>query len=83
MPLDNRSDLTKTDWILHACTLTDDRAKQKEIYSNVANFLNETPDRVPFSDLYHVDTGLIKEFQNRTVQGGIFILLLQDELKRK
>lgn len=82
VPLDNRSDLTKTDWILHACTLTDDREKQREIYGNVANFLNETTDRVPFSDLYHVDTGLIKEFQNRTVQGGIFILLLKDELKR-
>lgn len=82
VPLDNRSDLTKTDWILYACTLTDDREKQKEIYEKVANYLNESTDRVPFGDLYHVDTGLIKEFQNRTVQGGIFILLLKDELKR-
>lgn len=83
VPLDNRSDLTKTDWILHACALTDDREKQQEIYSKIVNFLDETTDRVPFSDLYHVDTGLIKEFQNRTVQGGIFILLLKDRLKRK
>lgn len=83
VPLDSRSDLTKTDWILHVCALADDKKIQQEIYSKIVNFLNETTDRVPFSDLYHVDTGRIFEFQNRTVQGGIFILLLKDRLKRK
>ena len=82
LPLDDRSDLTKTDWILYVCTLTDDREKQRALYSGVVNFLNESADRVPFSDLYHADTGAIKEFQNRTVQGGIFILLLKDKWKR-
>lgn len=81
VPLDHRSDLTKTDWILYTCTLTEDRLKQKQLYSAVVNFLDETPDRVPFSDLYHVQTGKIKDFQNRTVQGGIFILLLKDMLR--
>ena len=83
VPLDNRSDLTKTDWILYACSLTDNREKQRALYSGVANFLNEAPERVPFSDLYHVDTGIIKEFQNRAVQGGTFILLLKDELRKR
>lgn len=83
VPLDSRSDLTKSDWILHVCTLTEEREIQREIYSKVVNFLNETTDRIPFGDLYHVDTGLKKDCQNRTVQGGIFILLLKDKLKRK
>lgn len=83
VPLDNRYDLTKTDWILYACTLTDDRAKQRELYKGVAEFLRTSTCRVPFGDLYHVETGLIKDFQNRTVQGGIFILLLKDELLQK
>ena len=80
--LDNRYDLTKTDWILYTCALTDDRTKQRALYKGVAEFLRTSPCRVPFSDLYHVDGGLIKDFQNRTVQGGIFILLLKDELQK-
>ena len=83
VPLDNRSDLTKTDWILHTCALTDSREKQRELYSSIANLLNEAPERVPFTDLYHVDTGIKKDFQNRAVQGGIFILLLKDELRKQ
>ena len=82
VPLDNRYDLAKTDWILYACTLTDDRAKQRDLYKGVAEFLRTSPCRVPFSDLYHVQGGQIKDFQNRTVQGGIYILLLKDELQK-
>lgn len=81
VPLDNRSDLTKTDWILYACSLTEDRKTQKSLYSGIVNFLKESSCRVPFSDLYHVDTGIIKDFQNRPVQGANFILLLKDKSK--
>ena len=81
--LDNRSDLTKTDWILYSCALTDDANKQQALYGGVAEFLRTSTCRVPFGDLYHVESGLIKDFQNRTVQGGIFILLLKDKLLGK
>ena len=81
IPLDNRSDLTKTDWILFSCALTDDRKIQKSLYSGLINFLKESSCRVPFSDLYHVNDGIIKDFQNRPVQGAIFILLLKDKAK--
>ena len=81
-PLDNRSDLTKTDWILFTCSLTDDKKIQQKLYKGIVNFLKESENRVPFSDLYHVDTGIIKDFQNRPVQGAIFILLLKDKAKR-
>lgn len=82
LPLDSRSDLVKTDWVLHACTLTDDLDIQKELYAGVANYLNESIDRVPFPDLYRSNIGHLKEVQNRPVQGGIFILLLKDILKK-
>lgn len=81
IPLDNRSDLTKTDWILYVCSLTDNRKIQKSLYSGVVNFLKDSPCRVPFSDLYHVNSGEIKDFQNRPVQGALFILLLKDKAK--
>ena len=83
VPLDQRSDLTKTDWILYVCSLTDDLDRMKRLYSGVANFLRESKCRVPFSDLYHVNDSVIKDFQNRPVQGGIFILLLKDKAKFK
>ena len=79
--LDHRSDLTKTDWIIYACSLTDDREIQKCIYDGIVNFLKTSESRVPFSDLYHVETGIIKEFQNRPVQGAVFMLLLKDKAR--
>jgi len=82
VPLDNRSDLTKTDWILYICSLTDNRKIQKTLYGGIVNFLKESTCRVPFSDLYHVNDGIIKDFQNRPVQGAIFILLLKDKAKK-
>lgn len=83
IPLDHRSDLTKTDWIIYICSLTDDKELQKKLYKGVINFLKESECRVPFSDLYHVDNGIIKEFQNRPVQGATFMLLLKDKACKK
>lgn len=83
VPLDNRYDLTKTDWILYAAALSGDAKKQRALYKGVAEFLKTSPSRAPFGDLYHVETGLIKDFRNRPVQGGIFILLLKDKLSKK
>lgn len=82
VPLDSRSDLVKTDWIFHVCVLTRDAEQRRALYCGVANFLRQSPCRVPFSDLYHAETGEIKDFRNRTVQGGVFILLLADEMSR-
>ncbi len=77
--LDSRSDLTKTDWMTYASALTFDKEKSKKIYQGIANFLREGVSRTPFSDLYHTETTAQVDFQNRSVQGGIFILLLRDK----
>ena len=77
-PLDNRADYTKSDWILWATVLADDIQTRKQLFSGVSEFLVSSPDRVPFSDWYNTSDGKHNHFKNRTVQGGIFILLLAD-----
>lgn len=79
IPLDSRSSITKSDWQLFVCTLTKDPEKKRKIYAKVAKYLRESPSRVPFGDLYFADSGKYRDFQNRTVQGAIFILLLEKE----
>jgi len=73
LPLDNRSDYTKSDWILWCAALADDDADTASLIHPVYAFLQETPDRVPFSDWYFTSTAEHKGFLNRTVQGGLFM----------
>ena len=78
VPLDSRKDYTKSDWILWAASLTLHPSKAAQLIAPVAKFLEHTPDRVPFSDWYDTLSAKQCGFQNRTVQGGLFILLLKD-----
>jgi hypothetical protein len=73
LPLDNRSDYTKSDWILWCSALTDDSDKTAELIKPVYKFLQDTPDRLAFSDWYFTSTAKYKAFINRTVQGGLFM----------
>ncbi|MFR6641669.1 MAG: DUF1793 domain-containing protein [Christensenellales bacterium] len=81
VPLDSRAGFTKSDWILWAAMLTADVEKRKKLIAPVADFLRRSPTRVPFSDWYETVSGRQCAFQNRTVQGGLFILLLADGKK--
>ena len=76
LPLDSRSDYTKTDWEMWATVLTDDREFRDQIISRMWNFLRDTPDRVPFSDWIFTSAPKMRGFQARSVQGGLFINLL-------
>ena len=77
LPLDCRSDYTKTDWQLWATRLADDEAFTKEIVEAIWDMLNQTESRAPFTDWYFCSTARQRGFQNRTVQGGLFINLLK------
>lgn len=78
LPLDNRSDYTKSDWQLWSVMLDEtDQEYFDLIVDRMWDFLNETVDRVPFTDWYFTSKAFHRGFQNRTVQGGLFIKLLK------
>lgn len=57
--------------------LSDDEEYTDKIVSAMLDMLNDTGDRVPFTDWYYSSTAIMRGFQNRTVQGGLFIKLLK------
>lgn len=77
MVLDNRADYTKSDWLIWTAYLTEDQ----EMFSEVANRLwlayHESESRVPLTDWFDTKTAKQVGFQNRTVQGGLYIGLLE------
>ena len=77
LPLDERSDYTKSDWQMWSTVLSDDREYTGQIVDAMWDMLNETPDRVPFTDWYFTSKPRQRGFQNRSVQGGLFINLLK------
>lgn len=74
--LDSRCDNTKSDWEMWTTRLFDDEEYTNMVIDRMWDYICETPDRVPFSDLTFVSYPIMREFQARTVQGGLFINLL-------
>ncbi len=88
MPLDNRQPYTKSDWLVWTATLASNRDDFERYVAPLWKFFNDTPGRVPMTDWYYTVTGedkvyssrseeIPKSFRNRTVQGGLFIKLLE------
>ena len=78
VPLDGRGTLTKPEWMLWAACLTDDRALLRDFCGRILRYANETPNRVPLSDLYFTDSGRKIGFQARSVVGGLWVALLAE-----
>ncbi len=76
LPLDCRSLYTKSDWQMWSTVLTDDKEYRDMIISDMLLMLNDTVDKVPFTDWYYTHDARQVGFQNRTVQGGLFINML-------
>lgn len=78
LPLDNREQYTKLDWIIWTATLAESPEDFRALVAPVHRFLNETPDRVPMTDWYWTHTAAKRGFQARSVVGGVFIKLMAD-----
>ena len=76
LPLDSRADYTKSDWICWTARMADDPAVRAALIAPVAKELHETTSRVPFSDWYDTKTTRFVAFIGRSVQGGLFALML-------
>jgi hypothetical protein len=78
LPLDNRREYTKLDWVLWTATLADTAADFAALVDPVFDWLNKTPTRVPLTDWYWTNTGKQTGFQARPVVGGVLVKMLAD-----
>ena len=81
MPLDNRADYTKSDWLVWTGCFAETREQFEAFIGPLWLAYHESPSRVPLTDWYETSTAKQVGFQNRTVQGGLFMKLLCDSGK--
>ncbi|MFL6449902.1 MAG: glutaminase domain-containing protein [Bryobacteraceae bacterium] len=78
LPLDNRADYTKIDWLAWTASLSGSPSAFATIFDPAYRFAQESSSRVPLTDWYDTKTGKQSGFQARSVVGGIFIQMLTD-----
>lgn len=83
MPLDSRSDYTKSDWMVWTATMASSKKTFENYVAPLWKAYNESYSRVPMTDWYDTVSGRIVGFQHRTVQGGLFIKILADKWENK
>ena len=76
VPLDCRKTYTKADWLVWCGSMTGRREDLAFMCDGLHRFLDETPDRIPFSDWYMADARLYRGFIARSGVGGVFMPVL-------
>ena len=79
LPLDNRSDYTKLDWLIWTATLAESREDFLALARPIYQFMQETPDRAPLTDWNFTSTAKLCGFRARPVIGGVFIKMLAEK----
>ena len=94
VPLDERADYTKSDWIVWCASMTEDKSLFETLVAPVWQAYNDMDTRFPMGDWYCSKTGRLHRyidywsdreisFQNRSVQGGMAMPLLVESGKLK
>lgn len=78
LPLDNRQQYTKLDWIVWTATLAESADDFNALLSPAYKFAGESPTRVPLTDWYWTQDARQRGFQARSVVGGVFVKMLTD-----
>ena len=78
VPLDSRTNTTKTDWTIWSATLAENQADFESIVGLVHNYLGQTTARDPLADSYDVSNYHSGGMHARPVVGGLFIKMLSD-----
>ena len=83
LPLDNRSDYTKSDWWVWVASMA---SKKRDFISFVRPLwqaFNDSASRVPMTDWFDTVTAREVTFQHRSVQGGLFMQVLMNKWAKK
>lgn len=83
MPLDNRADYTKSDWLVWTASMASKKSTFEAFIVPLWKAYDESPSRVPLTDWYDTASARIVSFQHRTVQGGLFMRVLLEAWKDK
>jgi hypothetical protein len=82
MPLDNRAEYTKSDWLVWTASMASKKSTFKAYIEPLWVAYNESSSRVPLTDWYDTKSSKVVGFQHRTVQGGLFMKILMDKSKK-
>ena len=83
LPLDNRATYTKSDWLVWTATLADNRDDFEDMVAPLWDAYNSSMSRCPMTDWYDTVSSRQIGFRHRTVQGGLWIKLLDATGKMK
>lgn len=79
VPLDSRETYTKSDWLVWAATLADGQENFSVLVEPLWRAYHTMHTRVPMTDWYFTDISEMTGFRHRTVQGGLFIKLMDKD----
>jgi hypothetical protein len=82
LPLDNRKDYTKSDWIMWTAAMSPDAKTLQKFIDPLYDYVHETETRVPISDWYDTVTGRKTGFMARSVIGGHWMPVFADKQKQ-